>query len=47
MQEKKKHYGIKLLLILGAAFCAWVYFWDAPAPSGSFEENLDNEVLQN
>ena len=47
MQEKKKHYGIKLLVILLAAFCAWVYFWDAPAPKGPFEKNLDHEVLQN
>ena len=47
MQEKKKHYGIKLLLILAAVFCLWVYFWDAPAPKGPFEKDLGHEVLQN
>ncbi len=46
MRDKKKHYGFKLLLLLIVGFCAWVYFWDAPAPSGSFEKNLTHEVLQ-
>lgn len=47
MREKKKHYCLKLIFVLLIAFCAWVYFWDAPAPNGSFEENLSHEVLQN
>ena len=47
MREKKKRYGLKLILILFVAFCAWVCFWDAPPPSGAFEENLSNDVLQN
>jgi len=47
MREKKKHYGLKLIFVLFIAFCAWVLFWDAPAPSGAFEERLSNEVLQN
>jgi len=47
MRQKKKHYGIKLLIVLILAFCAWGYFWDAPAPTGSFEKILSNDVLQN
>ena len=47
MREKKKHYGLKLIFVLLVAFCAWVAFWDAPAPSGAFEEPLNNNVLQN
>ena len=47
MREKKKHYGLKLILVLILIFCGWVYFWDAPAPTGAFEEKLDNAVLQN
>ncbi len=49
MREKKKHYGIKLLAILALAFCAWVYFWDMPAPLSPVEESLPNadEILHN
>lgn len=47
MREKKKHYGLKLLLILLLAFCGWVYFWQEPAPQGPFEIQLNNDVLQN
>ena len=47
MREKKKHYGLKLLLVLLAAFCVWVYFWDEPAPKQPVEQVLSNDVLKN
>ena len=45
--QKKKHYGLKLLLLLAVAFCVWVYFWDKPAPEKAVVVNLDNRILQN
>ncbi len=45
--QKKKHYILKLLLVVLVVFCAWVYFWDKSAPEKTVIVDLNNDILQN
>ena len=45
--QKKKHYGLKLLIVLATVFCVWIYLWDKPAPEKTVVVDLDNKILQN
>ena len=45
--QKKKHYILKLLMVLLVVLCAWIYFWDKPAPEKTVTVDLNNDILQN
>ena len=45
MKRENKHYGLKIIVLLIAAFGVWIAFWKAPAPVEHVEKTLSHEAL--